>query len=152
MREAVSTGHSWTGSRLPTFASSSNARLAGRSWVPSGPLDRRAQIHGASKQRVSVNTSKDRRTAPCKVFAVADSGPGAALGVAWRKSSSLLHSRHDKEIFKLAVPALISILLDPIMSLTDTGLLLLPSAALSSYLCVFLLVPLSMFLSSWCSV
>lgn len=56
-----------------------------------------------------------------KVSAVADSGPASALLSAYRKSSSLLHSRHDKDIFNLAIPALFSILLDPIMSLTDTG-------------------------------
>ena len=45
-------------------------------------------------------------------------------GFVQRASSSLvssLHSVHDKDIFTLAIPALGSILLDPLMSLVDTG-------------------------------
>ena len=34
---------------------------------------------------------------------------------------SLLNSEYDKEIFGLAIPALGSILLDPLLSLVDTG-------------------------------
>lgn len=37
------------------------------------------------------------------------------------KAQQLLHSRHDRDIFNLAVPALFSLMLDPIMSVTDTG-------------------------------
>jgi hypothetical protein len=44
-------------------------------------------------------------------------GPKSAGG----RPKSLLHSIHDRDIVNLAVPALFSILLDPIMSLTDTG-------------------------------
>ena len=43
---------------------------------------------------------------------------------------SLLHSRHDRDILGLAVPALASILLDPLMSVVDTGTLLLLDAAM----------------------
>ena len=52
---------------------------------------------------------------------MADSGSESILAVTLRKSGSLMYSRHDKDIFNLAIPALFSILLDPIMSLTDTG-------------------------------
>ena len=47
-----------------------------------------------------------------QTHATADTRPG------WSK---LLHSRHDADIFHIALPALASILLDPLMSLTDTG-------------------------------
>lgn len=43
---------------------------------------------------------------------------------------SLLRSRHDRDILGLAVPALASILLDPLMSVVDTGTLLLSNAAM----------------------
>ena len=34
----------------------------------------------------------------------------------------LFRSRYDADIFRLAIPALMSILLDPVMSLVDTGM------------------------------
>jgi hypothetical protein len=47
--------------------------------------------------------------------------PAAQAQPGWR---SLLHSEHDALIVGLAVPALGSILLDPIMSMVDTGVYL----------------------------
>lgn len=76
-------------------------------------------VSSSSRRTCRVLRRSHRKS--CKVFAIADSGSESVFAVALRKSSSLLYSRHDKDIFNLAIPALFSILLDPIMSLTDTG-------------------------------
>jgi len=63
------------------------------------------------------------------VQSVASSGSGSqGLNRVEGKPTSLLRSIHDRDIVNLAVPALFSILLDPIMSLTDTGEAVYPSS------------------------
>lgn len=88
------------------------------------PLHRRLKEPRASRINGSGSFQKPGRTPPwraCRITALADSGAESILTVAGRKGSALLYSRHDRDIFNLAVPALFSILLDPLMSLTDTG-------------------------------
>lgn len=55
------------------------------------------------------------------IAAAADADSGITLQYVTGKALKLLHSRHDRDILNLAIPALFSIMLDPIMSLTDTG-------------------------------
>lgn len=67
--------------------------------------------------RVSVSASGAASVAGADGLASSSSSDSAGgLGI-----RGLLHSKFDKDIFGLAVPALFSILLDPIMSLVDTG-------------------------------
>ena len=102
------------------------------------PLHRRLEQSRSAKTRgiePHHKPSRVRRWRTSRITALADSGSESILTVAGRKGSALLYSRHDKDIFNLAVPALFSILLDPLMSLTDTGRTISCSLRLESWPC-----------------
>ena len=123
LREQVHNIHALC--RPPKFATVQRSNLQcqhalqpSANWVPARPQSsvshNRRRRQGLLLQAVSV-TALGQPEPPKSTAAPVD---------------SLLHSRHDRDILGLAVPALASILLDPLMSVVDTGALLMSDARL----------------------
>lgn len=97
------------------------------SLTPAEPLSRRVRLPIHHKRRaLSTWRHAIQANAAGDIALPASSGHAESVRVpeSGLLKSSWLKCRHDSEIFGLAIPALGSILLDPLLSLVDTGKLM----------------------------